>query len=829
MSPRRTSCLNPIQSTDDLKDFLAKAEGSALKAWLRYFDDNNDQRVTQHEFNRGMKAVGYTGDCRKLFGILDNDNSGELSLDEINKSDAQIWQTFRLFCADMFDSSQDMRNTLRKISSCKGPHLTKPDFRNGIQQIGWDMGMEDLLFDALDAEDGKRDGQIDLSWLDTEKVRQARKEDARNKASNEFNASKHKRRENPQQAVNDFKQFLKQRYGGYVRAWRVGLSPEGMSVLQKRHFLKALANIGWHKDVRLLWKAFDKDDSGCISIDELDLQSASILAKFHAWVFEVAGGVSQAFQILDVTKSRRVAQADFAAVLKEHKVQVPAKLLFHGLDKCGTRWLVEDDLYFMERWKPFPFLLAKPNPQAREDFKHLILKHYRSYLKAWRRVMDQDCSNRCNWDEFQNACKKIGFNSDVAGAWRDFDDDLSGFITLNELDPSSSDTLRKFKMWADEQFGSVRHAFGVFDDDGSGQVTGQEFRCACRIYGYDGCASSLFRALETDGGGTLSLDEVAFLDNWHFGGEDDTEGDDDERSKSKLSKNGSQESVRKMPVTKPVTPMVLRRSTAKRVRSLSLADDEGKNEQERVQPSLDLAEDVYSRIPASTQSSRHRDVYGKADDGSPLAASSSSPRSNPHTASRYDMTAGAGSQTGWRVVWGGSSTGGSAPLSRDSSRTALPLSRDSSSNSLSRGATYSGWRPDNSPVPEVRMSDSSPGAMRSARRDKCAVQRQLSARKHRQGRGMRVPPLQIPARDAGGGGLGTSLDDFCTFAPEPEEIGLGGISASGMGSMMPTLDDILGSARVGPLAMLTSRSRYSGMKTWMKLPEMSRPAPLSAR
>jgi len=69
-----------------------------------------------------------------------------------------------------------------------------------------------------------------------------------------------------------------------------------------------------------------------------------------------------------------------------------------------------------------------------------------------------------------------------------------------------------------EEFGSVRSAFTVFDGDRSGQMSMQEWRHACRIYGYDGCARLLFRALDTDEGGSLSKMEIAFLDGWELDG-----------------------------------------------------------------------------------------------------------------------------------------------------------------------------------------------------------------------------------------------------------------------------------------------------------------------
>lgn len=39
-------------------------------------------------------------------------------------------------------------------------------------------------------------------------------------------------------------------------------------------------------------------------------------------------------------------------------------------------------------------------------------------------------SNRVNWSEFQSACQKLRYHGDIAGAWRAFDTDLSGYLTL---------------------------------------------------------------------------------------------------------------------------------------------------------------------------------------------------------------------------------------------------------------------------------------------------------------------------------------------------------------------------------------------------------------
>merc|ERR1719158_2136394 len=133
-------------------------------------------------------------------------------------------------------------------------------------------------------------------------------------------------------------------------------------------------------------------------------------------------------------------------------------------------------------WHAPRFLTAKPNPEACEDFKAALLKRHGNYLKAWRHFLDKDNSNSCTWHEFQDASRELHFKGDVPGAWLTLDEDLSGSITLKEIDPGACGLLMEFKSWCDSDFGSVRGAFKILDDDGSGTISKIEFRRACRLY-----------------------------------------------------------------------------------------------------------------------------------------------------------------------------------------------------------------------------------------------------------------------------------------------------------------------------------------------------------
>ncbi|CAJ1326964.1 unnamed protein product, partial [Effrenium voratum] len=188
-----------------------------------------------------------------------------------------------------------------------------------------------------------------------------------------------------------------------------------------------------------------------------------------------------------------------------------------------------------EKWKLPEFLVAQPNPEAKEEVKKRLLQVYKTYLKAWRQALDEDNSNRCTWPEFQAACRKVSFTGDVPGAWRSLDTDLAGSITLQEIDKDSSAVLATFKKWADDNFGGIRSAFVVFDADGSNSVTLREWRHACRIYGFNQGASSLFKQFDTENNGSLALEQVAFLDDWDFQPEKEMPEPVEPRAKEKKS------------------------------------------------------------------------------------------------------------------------------------------------------------------------------------------------------------------------------------------------------------------------------------------------------
>lgn len=539
------------RASNGARDFFVAKVGCPLKAWMHYIDQNLNNRVDFDEFCNGMRALQFEGDVVRLWKEIDEDGYDELTLDEIDQECATLWISFRQWCSQRFESSIDM---VCRVGD--GTGISEQQFCHRIPLLGWDGGEEERLFGGLCVG---HDGLISttrLRWLDVDKRRQRRKEAAKLKAATR-NQSRMKEKLAGVKALKDFKKFLVEHHGSLFHAWRKVLDVDGSMSVQKKELFKAAREGGWGGNVRALWKQLDQDDSSVAGLEELDAASAHQLAQFKAWAVRNSGSVAAAFKALDKKDFGKLKIGEFASA--SAKMCFPggkaaARSLFHLLDWENKHRLTVEDVIILDEWHPPRYLTTVANAEAAEDFKKLLLKKHRHSLKAWRQVLDRDGSNRVSWVEFEEAARRIAFKGDTAGAWLSLDSDLSGFITLREISPETVNILLAWKDWADSEMGSVRSAFKMMDADSSGSLTKQEFRRACQDFGFTGNCKSLFHELDCSRGGTISLNEVVFLDEWHM--DDDNNFEDDTGGTSQHLQSIATTAVSTMSTVAPSIPDV---------------------------------------------------------------------------------------------------------------------------------------------------------------------------------------------------------------------------------------------------------------------------------
>eukprot|EP00747_Dinoflagellata_sp_TGD_P168505 gnl/TRDRNA2_/TRDRNA2_195024_c0_seq1.p1 gnl/TRDRNA2_/TRDRNA2_195024_c0~~gnl/TRDRNA2_/TRDRNA2_195024_c0_seq1.p1 ORF type:complete len:840 (+),score=161.68 gnl/TRDRNA2_/TRDRNA2_195024_c0_seq1:101-2521(+) len=500
-----------------------KINAPTLRIWFQHLDVNQNMRIDWDEFRKGMGNLGYeAGNLRGLWAELDTDGVGEVTFDQFDPEEAALWNTFRRWSGSMFRNAKDMLRQLKFACREAGGHVGESDvyiveeeFVQGMRSIGWPNGLETVLYRAMDVEGEGQLAARDLKWLEVE-ARRYRQKEAAKRWSMRVAEKKANKKQVRRANLLDFKAFLRQSFGPLFRAWRRALDPDGSMLLSRAELFKVCRQMNWKGDVRALWTALDHDNSGVTSLDELDPHCAQLLAQFQEWAKLNWGPrpVVEMFRALDRQRTRMIKHPQFVEECKAHGFSRKVKTLAMWLDWEDKRYLTEDDFRFLDNWHPPAWLVAVPNPVAAEDFKAHILAKYGHYLKGWRIAMDRDSSNNCNWHEFTDAAKLIKFNGDVAGSWLALDEDLSGFISLKEIDSTSHNALLEFKRWADDEFGGVRSAFKALDTDCSNELTYREFRAACHNFGFEGDLRTLFESLDQDGQMMLNYKEVIFLDDW---------------------------------------------------------------------------------------------------------------------------------------------------------------------------------------------------------------------------------------------------------------------------------------------------------------------------
>jgi len=500
-----------------LADFLIKQEGSTVRAWIHKLDPEHEHRITEMFFLRYMRENGFPGDPNQLWHMLDGEGGGEITFAEIDPVGDELWERFRMWACETYPQGAEdcvLRMSRQNELKVEAVKIDLFHFEADLVQNHWQYGQEESLFRALCAN---QECLVigDMRWLNLELRRLKKKLKAKEQAHMETRALAKKQSKDPRENLADFKRHLRQKHGGsLVRAWRQALTEGDAMLLHKGAFFKACVNLKWRTDVKGLWEQLDRDGSGAIGIEELDFRAAEELALFRQFVINKFENATRTFAALDLDGNKNVSESEFMQALKEFGYESRDRLIFQALDKQGKKKINLEDILFLDHWKPLEFLLASANDEAADAFKRKLRDRFGSHLRGWKMVLDVDGSNTCNWEEFRQACKRLGFKQDVPGAWRALDSNMSGTISLSSIDPASSTVLLDFRNWAVKEFGSVKSMFAVFDEDNSKSLSLKEFKRACRIYGFRGHLKSLFNILESTGSGGLTMEEVVFLDRW---------------------------------------------------------------------------------------------------------------------------------------------------------------------------------------------------------------------------------------------------------------------------------------------------------------------------
>lgn len=532
---------------EKLQKFIEGKKGCALLAWLHHFDKNGDGHIDYEEFRSALTEMEFHGDIQNLFSEIDIDNSGVLTLSEVDSWSADLWTSFRRWCASTFASAEDMmlklsrghggagaQTFLRRRSSGVGipgsmpirPEnnisVTAAQFLENSVRFGWHGGFEPVVFRALDSKSACSIQAHDMPWFDAERTMQQRRAAQRGSVERGGARSQLQTRNkaNAIRAHLSFSALLRSKYGSLFGAWRKVLDRDGSMQVQRKELFRACQEVGWYGDTVALWHAIDQDESGQTALDEFAPFEARRLAVFKRWAEQRYGGMKEALNAVSLASRRKgkggVDEDAWVAGCQKLGVPGDVKSLFHLLDFEGQDKITYKELKCLDKWMPCEWLTADPSEEAAQRFVNAMLSKYGHALKAWRIGIDRDSSGKANWKEFKLACDRVGFKGNVSGAWLVLDGNQTGYITIHDIDKAAAESLAGFRRWAQSEFGGVMLAFKVLDTDESGSLTFKEFKRSVKHYGFRGDINVLFNSFNMDRDDMIGRDEVAFLDEWEM-------------------------------------------------------------------------------------------------------------------------------------------------------------------------------------------------------------------------------------------------------------------------------------------------------------------------
>eukprot|EP00931_Biecheleriopsis_adriatica_P035394 TRINITY_DN20377_c0_g2_i1.p1 TRINITY_DN20377_c0_g2~~TRINITY_DN20377_c0_g2_i1.p1 ORF type:complete len:740 (-),score=120.76 TRINITY_DN20377_c0_g2_i1:370-2589(-) len=340
-----------------------------------------------------------------------------------------------------------------------------------------------------------------------------------------------------QKAKREFINHLVKTYGTVIRAWRRDLDKEGTFSIPPSAIRQFCVRMPFPIDSALVLFALDEDTNNSICLEELAPEAAAVLANFQRWAIDCFESCESVWDLPDTLRVRNTAPpagSRWSTSAFNKKLPLPffakvvtnlgwpmahdpekLSLLLSNLDIFGCGFLSASDLAWLDKWSPPAWLYCERNGEALKELRSKF--DGISTLQAWQKYFDIDNSNRVSWDEFTHACRRLGFNGDLGGAWRAWDTDLSGSISLSEFDNSTYELLHSFKQWCEEHYGSVKLLCKALQKDG-GEVTLLDLKRAATRLCWDGDVRDVIDAVTAIPEGNkkkvITYKELEFLDTW---------------------------------------------------------------------------------------------------------------------------------------------------------------------------------------------------------------------------------------------------------------------------------------------------------------------------
>lgn len=300
--------------------------------------------------------------------------------------------------------------------------------------------------------------------------------------------------------ADEFRAILVSKYGSITRAWRNGLDSDSNGYLDFCEFCRAARTLGITGHLRTLWFNLDVDDSGTISLFELDQRAATVLEKFRAKSTSKYDSIHDMWtKCLDQDGSKTVSYAEFEAHVGELGYHDDDERweLFNLLVRPGSTLITFEDIAFLQKWED------KKREQVFRKRVNCSWVNKDPFIRG-RLTLPSIAGGHSRGTTLAPSDSSDSFGTWTSGAAAE--EDYSAVVGTS-VEKQKED----FKRFLLEKFGSLPRAFDAMDANRNGYLSLNEFQThVCTVLRY--CrykeASRLFLAFNKNADAMLTWNEL---------------------------------------------------------------------------------------------------------------------------------------------------------------------------------------------------------------------------------------------------------------------------------------------------------------------------------
>lgn len=368
------------------------------------------------------------------------------------------------------------------------------------------------------------------------------------------------------QGVRGFRIYLKKVFGSIIAGWRA-LDLDRNGRLSFYEFCNACRRMGYHGNLKQLWKQLDVNLNGFVSLAEIDPVAGQALGTFKLHLMKHYGDMLTAWTTgLDKNGSGRIEEHEIRVCLKEMGLNLDAEKLFsmlrmgrggkgvtladfspdaaqrfytsdfkgllsgpdtefledlHGIGQefpwpedivnhpatGGAReWRLELENRDKAKWQDRIAAVKKLGAgiQTPDGFRKALVMRCGSLLGAWNQALDLDGNGRLTFGEFCHAVRRLGYEGNLKALFAELDADGKGVILFQDIDKETDEQLTDLRAKLLAKHENMIQAWiNEFDKDRTGCVTEERFLRACKSVAYAGDAKKLFKHMQPESSRTF--------------------------------------------------------------------------------------------------------------------------------------------------------------------------------------------------------------------------------------------------------------------------------------------------------------------------------------